>query len=278
MERWTPWRGAAGAVVPLEPVLCLDKIQHPRAFRHGAVRVSVIRCPCSGGRVRVRNWRWPEGGRWSGRDTSCGTVVLQRSLVLSSGPKRQKRTRVGLLCCCFGVPRPNRRCCFGVPRPNRRHIFEFVLVRTLLQLGNFSVAKAIFFRPSGRDNPPSPAKAALQASGGRASIVGFADQFRDGSGWKATIEGHRQRRRPFQRSKQCHCVTPSDQVVRGRSRWPYHTLRFFCYHAWLPSKRWCICRRQHWCHRSGAAEWPRLLCARPLLTPTRPATRPNSSR
>ena len=46
----------------------------------------------------------PEGGRWSGRDTSCGTVVLQRSLVLSSGPKRQKRTRVGLLCfvelCC----------------------------------------------------------------------------------------------------------------------------------------------------------------------------------
>ena len=127
----------------------------------------------------MQNWRWPEGGRWSGRDTSCGTVVLQRSLVLSSGPKRQKRTRVGLLCCCFGVPRPNRRCCFGVPRPNRRHIFGFVLVRTLLQLGNFSVAKAILFRPSGRDNPPSPAKAALQASGGRASIVGFADQFRD---------------------------------------------------------------------------------------------------
>ena len=75
---------------------------------------------------------------------------------------------MGLLCCCFGVP-----------RPTSRHIFGFVLVRTLLQLGNLSVAKAIFFRPSGRDNPPSPAKAALQASGGRASIVGFADQFRD---------------------------------------------------------------------------------------------------
>ena len=66
-------------------------------------------------------------------NTSCGTVVLQRSLVLSSGPKRQKRTRVGLLCCCFGVP-----------RPNRRHIFGFVLVRTLVQLGNCSVAKANF--------------------------------------------------------------------------------------------------------------------------------------
>ena len=64
------------------------------------------RCPCSGGSGASAKLARPEGGRWSGRDTSCGTVVLQRSLVLSSGPKRQKRTRVGLLCCCFGVPRP----------------------------------------------------------------------------------------------------------------------------------------------------------------------------
>ena len=120
LERWTPRQGAAGAVVPHEPVLCLDK---SNTHVHSGTARYVHRCPCSGGRVRVRNWRCPEGGRWSGRDTSCGTVVLQRSLVLSSGPKRQKRTRVGLLCCCCGVP-----------HPNSRHIFGFVLVRTWASL------------------------------------------------------------------------------------------------------------------------------------------------
>ena len=86
----------------------------------------------------MRNWRWPEGGRWSGRDTSCGTVVLQRSLVLSSGPKRQKRTRVGLLCCCFGVPPPNPRCCFGVPRPIGRAGTNSVAIGELFGCkGNF---------------------------------------------------------------------------------------------------------------------------------------------
>ena len=41
-------------------------------------------------------------------------------------------------------------------------------------------AKAIFFRPSGSDNPPSTAKAALQASGRRVSIVVVQISFRDG--------------------------------------------------------------------------------------------------
>ena len=38
----------------------------------------------------------PPGGRWSGRDTSCGTVVLQCSLDQTGGPRRQRSTRVGL--------------------------------------------------------------------------------------------------------------------------------------------------------------------------------------
>ena len=61
---------------------------------------------------------------------------------------------------------------------------------TLLQLGIFfgcnvykcvqmCTAKAIFFRPSGSDNPPSTAKAALQASGRRVSIVVVQISFRD---------------------------------------------------------------------------------------------------
>ena len=41
-------------------------------------------------------------------------------------------------------------------------------------------AKAIFFRPSGSDNPTSTAKAALQASGRRVSIVVVQISFRDG--------------------------------------------------------------------------------------------------
>ena len=63
---------------------------------------------------------------------------------------------------------------------------RFLYIFILLFLGTtFSVAQKRELKIETKDivksdiNPLSPAKAALQASGGRASIVGFADQFRD---------------------------------------------------------------------------------------------------
>ena len=57
-------------------------------------------------------------------NTSCGTVVLQRSLDLSSGPRRQRSTRVGLLC------------------------FWFVLARTPVANVELFGCKPVFFRGS----------------------------------------------------------------------------------------------------------------------------------
>ena len=56
MERWTPWRGTAGAVVPLEPVLCLDKstptcIQARRGTCIG-VHAQGVGCECKAGASR----------------------------------------------------------------------------------------------------------------------------------------------------------------------------------------------------------------------------------
>ena len=108
-----PLLGRCWAMVPLDLHLCLiNHIHVPRARSGTYIGVRAVggRVVCEGGAVR---------GRWSGRNTSCGTVVLQRGFDQTGGPRRQT-SRVG----------PTGSCWYEL----------------LLQGWIFSVAKPIFYR------------------------------------------------------------------------------------------------------------------------------------
>ena len=137
-------------MVPLDLHLCLINHTHVPRARSGTyigVRAVGGRVVCEAGAVR---------GRWSGRDTSCGTVVLQRGLDQTSGPRRQRSTRVGLF--LLLVRAGTNSCCkCGTVRLQTHFLSMFDLIS----------------KASPRRRAP------FFASCGRASVGELPDQFRD---------------------------------------------------------------------------------------------------
>ena len=183
LERWTHRRGAAGAVVPLEPVPCLVKIH---THVHSGTARYMNRCPCSGG----------VGCECEAGASRGGPLVRSRHKLRDGRPAAQSRpvqwsqaaeacSGVSSLLLFLGA----KNVCFGaksyVLEPNRTFWNHNVLCTNSVAIGDLFRLQCVQMCtdvPSGSDICPSAVEAALQASGRRGSIVGGQISFRDGSG------------------------------------------------------------------------------------------------